>query len=558
MEKTINFIKKHSDLFLFLGLLLICYFVFFFNIGNYALMDVDETRYVSMARDMFHSKDFLTLYLNGEYFFEKPPLYFWGECLSFAIFGKINEFTARFPVALYGTLSTLIVYFTGKKIVSRRFGFISAVILATTLEFVMLAKFAILDIVVTTCVGFSVMFGFLTQFVQDKNKKYFWWLFYIFSGLAVMAKGIPGFVVPFAVMFFVTIANKTFKQVFRPQYILPGFLLFFLIVVPWHLIMFKIHDPLFFREYIIKHHLERFLNSNEINREQPFYFYFITVLWGLIPWVFSVIAVGITKLKSFKKFAVENLSDRHKFLLFNVIAFVVTMLFFSSSSTKLITYILPVYFFTAFIMGALWESYVFDEKYKKPVNLSVYILGGICIFAGVVTCFAKYVLPSQVYSDLLIIKWFCISLVIIFGISSILCAVKNFRKGVFACYALLIIITSAFGTKLFYNMDYEFGQNDLMQFAKYAKENNKKIVVLNNERKYSVLYYYGSPVDKNTKSRVYFISQDDNEEMAKLGHILDDRDVVVVVREKQMPQVDKTLDFDIILDGRKYSLVKVH
>ncbi len=558
MEKTINFIKKHSDLFLFLGLLLICYFVFFFNIGNYALMDVDETRYVSMARDMFHSKDFLTLYLNGEYFFEKPPLYFWGECLSFAIFGKINEFTARFPVALYGTLSTLIVYFTGKKIVSRRFGFISAVILATTLEFVMLAKFAILDIVVTTCVGFSVMFGFLTQFVQDKNKKYFWWLFYIFSGLAVMAKGIPGFVVPFAVMFFVTIANKTFKQVFRPQYILPGFLLFFLIVVPWHLIMFKIHDPLFFREYIIKHHLERFLNSNEINREQPFYFYFITVLWGLIPWVFSAIAVGITKLKSFKKFAVENLSDRHKFLLFNVIAFAVTMLFFSSSSTKLITYILPVYFFTAFIMGALWESYVFDEKYKKPVNLSVYILGGICIFAGVVTCFAKYVLPSQVYSDLLIIKWFCISLVIIFGISSILCAVKNFRKGVFACYALLIIITSAFGTKLFYNMDYEFGQNDLMQFAKYAKENNKKIVVLNNERKYSVLYYYGSPVDKNTKSRVYFISQDDNEEMAKLGHILDDRDVVVVVREKQMPQVDKTLDFDIILDGRKYSLVKVH
>lgn len=550
MEKIICFIKKHGDLFTFLGLLILCYFIFFFNIGNYALMDVDETRYVSMARDMFHSKDFLTLYLNGEYFFEKPPLYFWGECVSFAIFGKINEFTARFPVALYGTLSALLVYFTGKKIVSRRFGFISALILATTLEFVMLAKFAILDIVVTTCVGFSVMFGFLTQFVQEKNKKYFWWLFYIFSGLAVMAKGIPGFVVPFAVMFFVTIANRTFKQVFRPQYILPGFLLFFLIVLPWHLIMFKIHDPLFFREYIIKHHLERFLNSNEINREQPFYFYIITVLWGLIPWVFSAIAVGITKLKSFKKFAVENLSDRHKFLVFNGIAFIVTMLFFSSSSTKLITYILHVYFFTAFLAGALWEGYMFNDKYKKPVNLSVYILGGICIFAGIVTCFAKYVLPAQVYADFLIIKWFCIVLVLAFGISSIICAAKNCPKGVFACYALLVIITSAFGTKLFYNMDYEFGQNDLMKFAKYAKENNKKIVVLNNERKYSVLYYYGS--------RVYFISQDDKQEMAKLGHILDDRDVVVVVREKQMPQVDKTLDFDIILDGRKYSLVKVH
>ena len=549
MENTINFIKKHGDLFTFLGLLLLCYFIFFFNIGNYALMDVDETRYVSMARDMFHSKDFLTLYLNGEYFFEKPPLYFWGECLSFALFGKVNEFTARFPVALYGTLSTLLVYFTGKKIISRRYGFISALILATTLEFVMLAKFAILDIVVTTCIGFSVMFGFLTQFVSDKNKKYMWWLFYIFSGLAVMAKGIPGFVVPFAVMFFVTLYNKTFKQIFKPQYILPGFALFFLIVLPWHIVMLKMHDPLFFNEYIMKHHINRFFSSSEIDREQPFYFYFVTVLWGLIPWVFSGIAVGITKLKTFKNIAVSELNNSQKFMMFNIIAFIVTMLFFSSSSTKLITYILPVYIFTAFILGFIWEDYIFNEKYKKPINLTVYILGGICIFAAIVACFMQYYLPEKIYTDVLMIKWFCIVMVAIFGISSILFALKNNRKGVFAVYALLVIITSAFGTKLFYNMDYEFGQNDLMHFAKYAKVNNKKIVVLNNERKYSVLYYYGAPV--------YFISQTDKEEMKKLGHILDDHDVWVIVREKQMPEVDRTLDFDIILDGRKYSLVKV-
>lgn len=557
MEKFFDFIKKHGDLFTFLGLLIVCYFIFFFNIGNYPLMDVDETRYVSMARDMFHCKDFLTLYLNGEFFFEKPPLYFWGECLSFAIFGKVTEFTARFPVALYGTLSTLLLYFTGKKIVSRRFGVISALILATTLEFVILAKFAILDIVVTTCVGFSVMFGFLTQFVQDKNKKYMWWLFYIFSGLAVMAKGIPGFVVPFAVMFFVTIANKTFKQVFKPQYILPGFLLFFLIVLPWHLIMFKIHDPLFFHEYIIKHHIERFLNSNEINREQPFYFYILTVLWGLVPWIFSAIAVGITKLKSIKKFNVTELSNPQKYLLFNAIAFVVTMLFFSSSSTKLITYILPVYFFTACILGFVWEDYMFNKKYEKPINITVYILGGICILAGILTCFAKFVLPAQTYSDLLTIKWFCIILVLAFGISSILCAVKKYPKGVFACYVLFILITSAFGTKLFYNMDYKFGQNDLMRFAKYAHENGKKVAVINDERKYSVVYYYGIPTDMDGRN-VLFITLNDKEEMKQLGHILDDKNIVAIIRKKQYQEIDKTLDFDVILEGRKHLLVKVH
>ncbi len=557
MEKFFDYIKKHSDLFTFLGLLVVCYFIFFFNIGNYALMDVDETRYVSMARDMFHCKDFLTLYLNGEFFFEKPPLYFWGECLSFAIFGKVTEFTARFPVALYGTLSTLLLYFTGKKIVSRRYGVISALILATTLEFVMLAKFAILDIVVTTCVGFSIMFGFLTQFVQDKNKKYFWWLFYIFSGLAVMAKGIPGFIVPFAVMFFVTIANKTFKQVFRPQYILVGFLLFFLIVLPWHLIMFKIHDPLFFQEYIIKHHIERFFNSNEINREQPFYFYFLTILWGLVPWIFSAIAVGITKIKSIKKFSIAELSNPQKYLLFNAIAFVVTLLFFSASSTKLITYILPVYFFTACILGFVWEDYLFNKKYEKPINLTVYILGGICIFAGILTCFAQFILPAQIYSDILSIKWFCIILVLLFGISSIICAVKKLPKGVFACYILLILVTSAFGTKLFYNMDYEFGQNDLMRFAKYSQEHGRKIVVVNDERKYSVVYYYGVPTNMDNRN-VLFISLDDKKEMEHLGDTLDDKNVFVIMRKKEYQEIDKTLDFNVLLEGRKYLLVKVH
>lgn len=538
MENVINYVKAHKDLFIFLALALVCYFVFFFNIGNYALMDVDETRYVSMARDMFHSKDFLTLYLNGDYFFEKPPLYFWGECLSFAIFGKVNEFTARFPVALYGTLSTFLVYFVGKKVVSRRYGFISAIILATTLEFVMLAKFAILDIVVTTCVGFSVMFGILSQFARRKHLC--WWLFYIFSGFAVMAKGIPGFVVPFAVMFFVTLANKTFKEALKPKNVLVGFLLFFLIVLPWHIIMFKIHDPLFFDEYIIKHHINRFFSSSEIDRKQPFYYYILTILWGLIPWVFSGIAVCVSKIKEIKV---------SKFMQFNLIAFAVTLLFFSASSTKLITYILPIYFFSANILGYIWEDYIFNNKYKKPINISVYIIGGICILAGITAVFAQYFLPAQIYQDIANIKWFCIALVLVFGISSILCAIKDWRKGVFAVYALFIIITSAFGTKLFYDLDYKFGQNDLMQFAQYAKENNKRIVVLNSERRYSVLYYYGK--------HVYYLTLDEEGEMKKFGDIINDEDVVVIVKDKKLPLVEEKYKFDIINHGRKYFLLKV-
>ncbi len=108
----VKFCKKYTEQLTVIGLVIIFYFIFFHDIGTYSLMDVDETRYVSMARDMFNSKDFLTLYLNGHYFFEKPPLYFWQECLSFALWGKVDEWTARFPVALLGFIFSFIVYAT--------------------------------------------------------------------------------------------------------------------------------------------------------------------------------------------------------------------------------------------------------------------------------------------------------------------------------------------------------------------------------------------------------------------------------------------------------------
>ena len=73
-------------------------------------MDIDETRYVLMSRDMMKNHDFMTLYLNGEYFFEKPPLYFWIECIFFKFFGYVNEFSARFPAALSGMILCYVVY----------------------------------------------------------------------------------------------------------------------------------------------------------------------------------------------------------------------------------------------------------------------------------------------------------------------------------------------------------------------------------------------------------------------------------------------------------------
>ena len=544
MSKIKDFVLKYQELFTILGLGILFYFIFFHNIWAYALMDVDESRYVSMSKDMFNTKDFLTLYLNNEFFFEKPPLYFWGECLSFAIFGKITEFTARFPVALYGTLCGFLTYFVGRKIVSRTYGVVSALILSTSLEFLILSKFAILDIVVATCVWFSLCFGMLTTFCEEQNKKYFWWLFYIFSGLAVMAKGIPGFVVPFGSMFFISIFSKKFKEIFKPQYFLVGFVLFFLITLPWHIVMLKIHDPLFFQEYVIKHHIARFLGSNELGRQQPFYFYFLTILWGFFPWVVSGLVVLIRKCIK-RDFVFKDLSDTQRFLVYNGIIAVFTLLFFSSSKTKLITYILPIYPSLACLGGYIWTKYIEKGEYSRFINKTVYVLGGIFILASIVAIFTPLFLPAQLVQDIASAKPLCITLLFASGLASILFAKRGRYLGVFFTYVLLMLALSAFGTEKFFKIDYKFGQDDLLKYAQIAKNRNKTLTCYRFSHKYSLIYYGGKPVEYGKDFT-----------LADLKTALEKTDNLVIIPHKLIDEDVESLDYNVIEDGRKYMLVE--
>lgn len=544
MTKIKNFVLKHPELFTILGLTILFYFIFFHNIWAYALMDVDESRYVSMSKDMFHTKDFLTLYLNKQFFFEKPPLYFWGECLSFAFWGRVTEFTARFPVALDGMLCCFTVYFLGKRIISRGYGVVSSLIFATSLEFLILAKFAILDIVVATCIGFSLCFGIFTNFCKEKHKKYCWWLFYIFSGLAVMAKGIPGFVIPFGSMFFISLYSKNFKEIFKPLYFIPGIILFLLITLPWHIIMLKMHDPLFFEEYIVKHHIERFIGGNELGREQPFYFYILTLLWGFFPWIFSVLAVFIRKIVK-KDFVFKNVTNTQRFLVYNGIITLFVLAFFSASDTKLITYILPIYGSLACLGGYIWTRYIEKGEYSRIINTTVYILGGVFILASIIALFTPLYLPAQLNSDIASAKPLCISLLFIAGLASIIFAKKEKYIGVFFTYVLFMLILSAFGTEKFFEIDYKFGQDDLMRFAEYAKVHNKTLTAYKFDRKYSLIFYSGQPVEYG----LFYNIED-------LKNELKEQNNLVIVQYKHMNKDFKNLNYKVIDKGRKYMLIE--
>lgn len=556
-----DFIKKHIEILSLLTLLVVCYFLFFFKMGHYPLIDVDETRYVSIARDMLNVNDWMTLKLNNEFFFEKPPLYFWLVNLSFLIFNQISEAVARLPIAICATIGTFLMYIVGKKAISRRFGMISALILATSFEFLVLSRIAILDMLLSMCILFSTLLGFMTFFCEEKTKKYFWWGFYVFSALAVLAKGIPGFVIPFGTLFISYLISGKIKEIFKPVYLLPGFVLFFLITLPWHIAMFQLHGDLFFKEYVVKHHLARFMGSQELGRIEPWFFFIPVFLVGFLPWTASFISMFVDTTKKFfidaknyfsgAKFTLieqkwNELTNPRKFLTLNTIFFAFTFLFFSSASTKLPTYILPAVAPAAFLLGYYWYEYIYEAKHNSKILISTIITNSIFIIAAIAAIFTPFFLDSELMSD---ISPFRIPVILLFFVVptlGIFAAIVKQRILVFASNIALMVGIMIICASFIFNFMCTFGENDLIEFAIKAKNEKVKLATYDFGRRYSAIYYYEGIVDFQTENDIKWLKE----------YTTKNPKAYVVVKLKNMGDLDKNFKYQTIDTGRKYCLIR--
>jgi 4-amino-4-deoxy-L-arabinose transferase-like glycosyltransferase len=72
------------------------------------VLAIDETRYLSVAWEMWLRHDWLVPYLNGSPYPDKPPLLFWGMLLGWRIFG-VSQWWPRLLPPLLGLASALLL-----------------------------------------------------------------------------------------------------------------------------------------------------------------------------------------------------------------------------------------------------------------------------------------------------------------------------------------------------------------------------------------------------------------------------------------------------------------
>ena len=72
------------------------------------LLAIDETRYLSVAWEMWLRHDWLVPYLNGNPYPDKPPLLFWGMLLGWRLFG-VNQWWPRLLQPIFAVISALLL-----------------------------------------------------------------------------------------------------------------------------------------------------------------------------------------------------------------------------------------------------------------------------------------------------------------------------------------------------------------------------------------------------------------------------------------------------------------
>ncbi len=280
---------RHSSFFsisIIFGLWLLIYFA---GIFTPALLDDVDTMHAEAAREMVSRHDWVTLYINGVRYLEKPPLPYWAVAVSYKLFG-ISNWSTRLPLTLGMLALLLAAYALGKYAYGERGGLYSGMALATTIGPYIFTRFQIPDVMVALWLTLGFYF-FLRAINEDEPARLYCWGFAATCALNTLTKGLIGLVFPFAAIGIYLILTGNLHRL-RKLHLLSNSLVFLLIAAPWH-ILAALRTPdqgpvrgfLWF--YFVNEQFLRYLNKRvprDYDTVPLLLFWALLLVWAL-PWV---------------------------------------------------------------------------------------------------------------------------------------------------------------------------------------------------------------------------------------------------------------------------------
>lgn len=340
-------------IFLFVGSV---FLLFVYN-GSMYITDSVESNYALTAKEMVQSGNWISPQIYGNYWYDKPVMFYWVTAIAYQLFGY-NEFAARFFPAVFGLLSLALVAWGGKRLYTVKAGFWSAVVLLTSFTFFLISKSIITD----SLLFFFFSAALLCWLLGYEGKHRYYYGTYLFCALATLTKGPIGFLLPGLIIVVFLCLEKNWPAL-KSMKLFSGSLLFLAVAAPWYGVMYMLHGSAFFDVFFGTHNFLR-ATVSEHPRDNVIYYYTLVLLLGFFPWSGFLPAL-------FKK----CFRQRDKWIrprgreLFLIVWAAVIFIFFQCMATKYITYTYPLIFPLAILMG----KYIAEIKSSVKMTLPLVV-----------------------------------------------------------------------------------------------------------------------------------------------------------------------------------------
>ncbi|MFP2901609.1 ArnT family glycosyltransferase [Corallococcus sp. 4LFB] len=393
-------------------------------LGAVGLWDPWETHYGEVGRQMIQRSDYVFPFWENAWFFSKPPLTMWMQALGMNLVGALRgdgamglytEWGMRMPFALLSITAVALLSLAVARVVSMRAGLATGFVLATMPLYFLLTRQTVTDTpFVTTfvCAMACALIGQLDD--TTKHRAGWWYAFYVFAGLATLAKGLLGVGLPAVILVLYAAAavipwsresleahlrwlfngedraqvragTRAMPVLWAQMYRMKlgtGILVFFAVAVPWYLTLCLFdgvddEGKLFWYRFFIHDHLNRLTAGVHTTTPGGSFTYFIEQGgFAIFPWV--ALVPGAFAVVSRLKLRSRDKADHLALIAVLWVAFAFYLL--ASSATKFHHYVFPILpglaILIALFVDRLWRDGLSEHAVSLIFGLVLFILVG--------------------------------------------------------------------------------------------------------------------------------------------------------------------------------------
>ncbi len=356
-------------------------FALLWQLGAWGVTDTSEARYAEISREMLTTGNWLMPDLLGIFHFDKPLFVYWLTSLGLKIFG-VNAFGARFFLQIaYLTQIFLLYRIVLELFQNKQKAVFSALIYAGFPIALISIRALTIDAYLNTLELASVLF--LTLYFRQR-KAGMLYLYFLFLGLCVFAKGPVGLILPVLMIYPV-------RKIMQIEGLKNGWhvglgITLTIIIGGWWFLYLLMKSPDFYNFLIGEQLVNRMMKANELKRSEPFWYYLAYLPAALIPSVF-LLPQAIRQNISRKATGINLIT------LFGVL---IPLLFFSTSSSKLLLYVLPLTPYVAMVCGYFADE-AREEVFGIWLKVSRTFFG--LLFAALLVLFFRFYSRISIPTD---------------------------------------------------------------------------------------------------------------------------------------------------------------